>query len=414
MTRVHLGISTCPNDTFAYAALLEGRVDGRGLQFEVELLDVEELNRRTLRGEFDVAKVSFAAVLDRGAELGVLPVGSALGFGVGPVLLGAPGRAQPARRVLAPGEHTTAALLWNLFHAGDVEPRHVVFSEIMPALQRGDADLGVCIHEGRFTWREQGLELVEDLGATWERATGLPLPLGGLVARTDLPADVGRRAHAVLADSLRAARRDPDASLPAMRAHAQEFDDDVLRRHVELYVTADTEHLGEDARRALTELSARAWGRSRDGARESSGLRAGAEPLGVLDDRLFHLAAPAELEAFRARAAVDSAARHEPPSLASEGFVHLSYADQLAGTLGAHFASARELALLEVRPGIQDLRVEDSRGGDRFPHLYRALSAPDVVRTWPLSRAGTAAGAPWVLPRLSLAATRDTDPGQSF
>ncbi len=400
-TRVHLGVSTCPNDTYAYAALLEDRVDRRGLAFDVELLDVEELNRRALAGDFDVAKVSFAAALAAGDTRGVLPLGSALGFGVGPVVLGAPGRASPARRVLAPGEHTTAALLWRLFHAGDARPEHVVFSEIVPALRRGEADLGVCIHEGRFTWREQGLELVEDLGETWEHATGAPLPLGGLVARRDLDAGVARRVHAVLADSLAAARRDPDSALPAMRRHAQEHADAVLWKHVELYVTSDTEHLGPTARAALDELARQA---------ERAGLvPRGDAPLAVLDDRLFHLADPAACATFLAAAQRDPGARLAPPSLAAEGFVHLSYADQLAGTLAAHFAETAELVLVELDPRPSDLRVEPSRGGERFPHLYRAVAPADVLRTWPLARTG----AGWTLPRLALAPGRDPDPGRA-
>ena len=164
MTPVQLGISTCPNDTFAFHAILKQKIDLRGLEFRVELLDVDELNKRVLRGDFDVAKVSFYAALSLGSEVGVIPTGSALGFGVGPLLLAARPDTHPSlwksgsvnrqARVLCPGEMTTATLLYRLFHAEQGELEYRVFSEIMPALKEGKADFGVCIHEGRFTWRD--------------------------------------------------------------------------------------------------------------------------------------------------------------------------------------------------------------------------------------------------------------------
>jgi predicted solute-binding protein len=173
VTPIHLGISTCPNDTFTFHAILEQRIDLGGLTFDIELLDVEELNRRLFAGDFDIAKASFHAALLLAGDLGVLPVGSALGFGVGPLLLGSRTPGAPRQgtwgsvrhRVLCPGEHTTATLLYKLFHPEEGTVEQVTFSDIMPALETGAADFGVCIHEGRFTWREHGLtlELTEDV-----------------------------------------------------------------------------------------------------------------------------------------------------------------------------------------------------------------------------------------------------------
>lgn len=258
---IRLGISTCPNDTFAFDALLRRQVDWRGIDFRVELLDIQELNRRLFAGDFDVAKTSFHAAALLSEETVVLPVGSALGFGVGPLLLASvPGSVPsgPRQTVLCPGEQTTATLLFRLFYPDTARVRHTVFSGIMPALQRRQADFGVCIHEGRFTWEQQGLALVEDLGDRWERETDKPLPLGGLVARRKLPdaliADVLR----VISDSLRAALADPSAALPTMRRYAQEFDDRVLMQHVELYVNDWTLDLGDVGAAALRELSGRA------------------------------------------------------------------------------------------------------------------------------------------------------------
>jgi len=262
MTRpVRLAISTCPNDTFAFHGLLTGAVDRRGLRFEIELLDIEQLNEGLLRGAFDVCKASFAAALTVAPDVVVLPSGSALGFGVGPLLLAAvPGTAPsgPEQLTLCPGSHTTAALLFALFHPRSSRVEQVVFSAIMPRLQARQADFGVCIHEGRFTWRQQGLSLVEDLGTRWETATGCPLPLGGIVARRRLPVETIATVQAVIHDSLRLALADRAAALPTMRAHAQEHDDAVLFQHVDLYVNDWTLDLGAVGCRALDELSARA------------------------------------------------------------------------------------------------------------------------------------------------------------
>jgi 1,4-dihydroxy-6-naphthoate synthase len=259
--KIHLGISTCPNDTFTFHGLMTQSVDWRGLDFEVELIDIQQLNDRLFDGDFDAAKTSFHAALLLSNETLVLPSGSALGFGVGPLLLSSePGTtpAESSQTTLCPGEHTTASLLNSLFYPATATVEHVVFSEIMPKLQRKEADFGVCIHEGRFTWQEQGLGLVEDLGTRWETETECPLPLGGIVARRSLPDEVIARVQGVIRDSLEFALADRDAALPTMRKYAQEFDDDVLMKHVDLYVNEWTTDLGDIGKNALRELSERA------------------------------------------------------------------------------------------------------------------------------------------------------------
>ncbi len=257
--RLRIGISTCPNDTFAFHGLLSGAIGVPGVELEFELADVEALNQGLLSGRYDVAKASFHAALLCTDRCVVLPSGAALGRGVGPVVVAA--RALPRQqppRVLCPGEHTTATLLWKLFHPEPALIRQRVFSEILPALARGEADLGVCIHEGRFTYRSWGLELVEDMGTLWERATGAPLPLGGLLVRRSLPDPT----KALLALAVRASiehgfehRRE---ALETMRAHAREQADDVLWAHVELYVNAETLALSTQGERALELLFERA------------------------------------------------------------------------------------------------------------------------------------------------------------
>lgn len=259
--RVRLAISTCPNDTFAFHGLLTGAVDPRGLDFEIELLDIECLNERVLAGDFDVCKASFHAALAAADGIVVLPSGSALGFGVGPLLLAArPGDVprHAGQLTLCPGRHTTASLLFSLFHPSSTRVEQVVFSDIMPRLRSRDADFGVCIHEGRFTWEGQGLSLVEDLGTRWENETRSPLPLGGIVASRRLPPATVAAVQAAIRDSLLLGLADRDAALPTMRRHAQEQDDAVLMRHVDLYVNDWTVDLGDVGRRALGELAGRA------------------------------------------------------------------------------------------------------------------------------------------------------------
>lgn len=258
MRKVRIGISTCPNDTFLFHALLEGHVRPSGIGLEFELLDVEELNERMLAGCFELAKTSFHAMLALGQRVWLLPSGAALGFGVGPLLLAAPGRGArppgPQTRVLTPGRWTTACLLYRLLFPAPARLEHLRFSEILPALAAGRADLGVCIHEARFTWREHGVEWVADLGSLWEERTGAAVPLGGLCVRRDLGRDLARELARAVRASLDWALAHREACLPTMRRHAQEQEERVLWAHVDLYVNAWTRELGPTGREALRTL----------------------------------------------------------------------------------------------------------------------------------------------------------------
>jgi 1,4-dihydroxy-6-naphthoate synthase len=258
---VRLAISTCPNDTFAFHGLMNRKVDWRGLEFQLELLDIQQLNMRTFAGDFDVAKVSFHAALTLTDRMLVLPSGSALGFGVGPLLLSAKSGDNPtaaSQLTLCPGQHTTATLLFRLFYSNTSRLEQVVFSEIMPRLKTGRADFGVCIHEGRFTWQSEGLHLVEDLGSRWEAETHCPLPLGGIVGSRSLGLSTLRTIQAVIQDSLKYAMANRDETLTTMRYYAQEYDDKVLVQHVDLYVNDWTIDLGSVGQTALQKLSERA------------------------------------------------------------------------------------------------------------------------------------------------------------
>jgi len=273
---LQVGISTCPNDTFAFHALLSGAVDPGPLSLEFRLSDVQELNEALLAGSLDVVKASFHAALLAGDDYVVLEVGSAVGFGVGPLLLAAgEGELPDAPRVLCPGEWTTATLLYRLYHAGEGIVEQVLFSEIMPALEAGRAELGVCIHEGRFTFREHGLRCVEDLGERWERDTGAPLPLGGILARRSLGPRVLGELQRAIGESLAFAHAHPREALATMRQHAAEQADEVLFQHVELYVNPWTRELGAEGRAALDAL--------RDRAREAGLVAPDARSLEVFD-----------------------------------------------------------------------------------------------------------------------------------
>jgi 1,4-dihydroxy-6-naphthoate synthase len=254
--KLRLGLSTCPNDTFAFHAILERRIDLRGLEFDAELLDVQQLNDGLFAGRYDVSKASFYAALLLAGDYGVIRAGAALGFGVGPLLVAARPGVTPdtAARVLCPGAATTATLLYRSLHPGKGEIVHSVFSDIGAALRRGDADLGVLIHEGRLTYQRDGLVLVEDLGAAFERVAQAPVPLGGILGRLTLPEDVVDRFTAVLRDSIGYAWAHKDEVLGTIRRHAQELGEDVIWPYVDLYVTEHTVDLGDDGERALETL----------------------------------------------------------------------------------------------------------------------------------------------------------------
>ncbi len=257
-SKIRLAISTCPNDTFAFHALMHRLVDWRGLEFDIQLLDIQQLNDGLFTRSFDVAKASFHAAVLLADSMWVLPSGSALGFGVGPLLLSAEPDQTPqslhGSLTLCPGTHTTATMLFRIFH-GAARVEQELFSEIMPRLKQKTADFGVCIHEGRFTWQENGLSLVEDLGTRWEQTTDSPLPLGGILANKKLNSETVAKVQAVIRDSVEFANASPESALPTMREYAAEFDDEVLMQHVELYVNDWTIELGEVGRIALAVLS---------------------------------------------------------------------------------------------------------------------------------------------------------------
>ncbi len=261
-TRLPFGFSPCPNDTFAFWAVVHGAVPTPGLVFEPVLADIEALNERAVSGRdpLAVTKLSMPALARVADRYTVLPAGAALGFGCGPLVVR---RADSPLRslddlasatVAIPGANTTAFLL--LKSLGPA-PRRVVpmrFHEVMPAVVAGRCDAGLVIHESRFTFRDHGLEQVADLGELWERATGGPLPLGVIAARRELGAATLGRIGAALRASVQLARRSPELPRAWVRQHAQELSRDVQERHIALYVNDHTVDLGAVGRRAIEEM----------------------------------------------------------------------------------------------------------------------------------------------------------------
>jgi 5,8-dihydroxy-2-naphthoate synthase len=256
-----LGYSPCPNDTFIFHALVHGVVAAEGLAFEPRLEDVETLNRLAAEAVLDVTKVSYGAIPHLVRDYALLRSGGALGRGCGPLVV-ARREVDPAElagmRIAIPGRSTTANLLLRLF-APDAAPGiERVYSDIMPAVSRGEVDAGLIIHESRFTYPRHGLVKVVDLGEWWERTTGLPIPLGGILARRDLGAGTIRAIDGAIRRSVEHAFADPAASRPYVRAHAQEMDDAVTQQHIDLYVNHFSADVGPDGERAIRELFARA------------------------------------------------------------------------------------------------------------------------------------------------------------
>jgi 1,4-dihydroxy-6-naphthoate synthase len=256
--KLTLGISPCPNDTFIFDALVNGALDSGDLRFEVVHEDVETLNEWALEGRLDVSKISYGVVPEIAARYVVLASGGALGHGVGPLLVARPGTEfrPEAARVAIPGRHTTAHLLFSLAYPGPVRKEFMVFSEIERAVLSGVADAGVIIHEGRFTYEAKGLVKVLDLGEHWERTTRAPVPLGAIVARRTLDPGLRRALERLVRTSAERALASRPAISAYVRRHAQEMEEDVMRRHIELYVNEHSVDLGESGRRAVETLLA--------------------------------------------------------------------------------------------------------------------------------------------------------------
>lgn len=266
--KLTLGFSPCPNDTFIFDALIHHKIDTEGLDFEVFFDDVETLNKKAFRGELDITKLSYFAFAHVLETYALLDAGSALGFGVGPLLIskinfsaedlnspeGDTSGMVEKLKVGIPGKYTTANFLLSLAYPALTNKKEMVFSDIENAVLSGEMDLGLIIHENRFTYQDKGLNKVIDLGDYWEQQTGCPIPLGGIVVNRNLPSSIQHQINRVLKRSVEFAFANPKSGLNFIRSHAQEMSEEVMYKHIDLYVNKHALNLGAEGRNAISLL----------------------------------------------------------------------------------------------------------------------------------------------------------------
>ena len=252
-----LGFSTCPNDTYIFDAMVHHRIDTEGIDFELIMSDVEELNRRAFAAEIDITKISYHAYAYIADSYVLLNSGSALGFKNGPLLISKykifPDEIDHLK-IAIPGKHTTANLLLSIAWPNNKNKKEYLFSDIEEVVLSGEMDAGLIIHENRFTYQQKGLKKVADLGEFWETKTGMAIPLGGIVVNRNLPADIKRKVDRIMKRSVEFAFENPKASRPFVKHHAQAMDENVMNSHIELYVNEFTRELGIEGKKAVEKL----------------------------------------------------------------------------------------------------------------------------------------------------------------
>ncbi len=260
--KLSLGFSTCPNDTFIFDAMIHHKVDTEGLEFNVLLADVEELNRNAFEGNIDITKLSYHAYVYIAKNYKLLTSGSALGYKNGPLLISknkvSPGEVNRLK-IAIPGKYTTANLLFSIFFPNVRAKREYVFSEIEDAVLNGEADAGVIIHENRFTYENKGLRKIIDLGEEWEEITKSPIPLGGIVIHRKLEERIQLKVNRVLRRSIEFALASPKSSINYVKKFAQELDNEVIQKHIDLYVNNFSIDLGETGKIAVKTLFEKAY-----------------------------------------------------------------------------------------------------------------------------------------------------------
>jgi 1,4-dihydroxy-6-naphthoate synthase len=250
-----IGFSTCPNDTFIFDAMVNNRIDTEGLSFSVLMADVEELNQRAFKAELDITKMSFHAFAYASDKYILLNSGSALGKNNGPLLISKT-RIHPdelkGARIAIPGKYTTANLLLRLAFPEVRNMKEYLFSEIEEAILSKEMDAGVIIHETRFTYHLKGLQKIVDLGELWEGRTGHPTPLGGIAIKRNIPADIALAVNRVLRRSIEFAFANPEEGWDFIKSFAVALDDDVIKKHIDLYVNPFSADLGKEGKAAIT------------------------------------------------------------------------------------------------------------------------------------------------------------------
>ncbi|MEO6303447.1 MAG: 1,4-dihydroxy-6-naphthoate synthase [Bacteroidia bacterium] len=251
--KLTIGYSPCPNDCFIFDALIHNKIDTEGLQFEVRLEDVETLNQKALHGYLDITKLSYHAYAYALDSYILLRAGSALGFNCGPLLVHSSKFKLDIENmtVAIPGKYTTANLLLSIAFPKLKTKKEYVFNEIENAVLRGEVDAGLIIHENRFTYQEKGLEKIMDLGEYWDSLIHAPIPLGGIVMKRDLGEELHQKVNRLIKKSVEFAFANPESCMDYVKAHAQEMSEEVMKKHIALYVNDFSIDLGETGINAI-------------------------------------------------------------------------------------------------------------------------------------------------------------------
>ncbi len=258
---IRLGFSSCPNDTFIFDAMIHHKIDTEGLDFELIIEDVEELNRRAFTNDLEVTKISFNAYTQLVNKYILLDAGAALGENCGPLLISKKPLTMDElrnKKIAIPGVNTTANLIMSLAFPEIDNKIEMLFSDIEEAVLSEEVDAGLIIHESRFTYEDKGLYRIIDLGEYWEDVTNTPTPLGGIIAKRTLDRDLILKINRVLKKSLEFAFAHPKSGLDFIKKHAQEMSEEVMYKHIGLYVNHYSLSLGEKGKEAVTVLFQRA------------------------------------------------------------------------------------------------------------------------------------------------------------
>lgn len=272
MKTLSLGYSPCPNDTFVFYAMVHGKIDTMNLRFKETLLDVETLNQKALNKEFDLTKVSYHAFGYLRKDYCLLRAGGAIGSGCGPIIVAKHEYAIKElrdKKIAIPGKLTTAFLLLQLFDPSFLTPNtklqtsnsvfiEIPFNKIMDAVKNEEVDAGLIIHEGRFTYPSYGLRSIIDLGEWWEKETGLPIPLGGIIARRSHGEGLNKKINKIIKASIEYAFDNRVEPMSYIKQHAQELSQEVINQHITLYVNNYSIDIAQDGERAIKELLLRA------------------------------------------------------------------------------------------------------------------------------------------------------------
>jgi 1,4-dihydroxy-6-naphthoate synthase len=256
--KLKIGISPCPNDTFIFHALLKKLIDVDTFEFEVTFADVQSLNEGAQAGDFDIAKISYGNLWNVQDRYGLLYSGGAMGYGCGPLLLSTKSNSlDPDIPVGVPGENTTANALLRFWASGEgvtFKAEYASFDELYRDLLNGERVQSLVIHENRFTYEQDGLYLICDLGEYWEKKTEAPIPLGGIVVRRDLGVDAAMKVDGLIRRSVEFAWNNPENSESFIKEHAQETEESVVKSHIALYVNDFTSHMGDKGTVAIERL----------------------------------------------------------------------------------------------------------------------------------------------------------------